>query len=138
MYPNLTTSFSFDHCPSFWQKNKIKIKLLDLREKGYMENIASSAYVAIGIDLFVGISFFVLIWRKSNLKAVYMKSKDELGPWVLFGRCSVGPFRFFTGFGKIRFMLTKIIIGFGMPLIDTISGASNPFLSSNSLIRNYE
>ena len=95
-----------------------------MRDEGYMENIEISAYVAIGIDIFVGISFFVHIWRKSNLKAVYMNTKDEYGPWVLFGRFSVGPYRFFTGFGKIRFILMEIIIGFGMPLIDTISGAS--------------
>ena len=91
-----------------------------MREEGYMKNIETSAYAAIGIDILVGIVSFILIWKKTNLQAIYMKSKDKYGPWFLSGRCwslSVGPIRCFTGFGK-----ATIIIGFGMPLFDTISG----------------
>ena len=86
-----------------------------------MENIKTSAYVAIGLDVFFGITLFILIWKKTNLQAVLMKSKDEYGPWSLCG-CSVGSIRCITGFGKVHFIVMKIIIGFGLPLLDTISG----------------
>ena len=93
-----------------------------------MENIETSAFVAIGIDILVGIVSFILIWQKTNLKTVYMKSADEYGPWSICGRCSVGPIRCFTGFGKLRFIVATVIVGFGMPLLDTISGNFKPFL----------
>ena len=90
-----------------------------------MENIKTSAYVAIGLDAFVGIAFFTLIWKRTNLKAVLMKAKDEYGPWSLCG-CPVGQIRCITGFGKVRFIVMTIIIGFGLPLLDTISGEFKP------------
>ena len=132
-YPNLTTSFSHDQCPPFWRNNKIKIKLLNMTEDGYMENIKTSAYVAIGLDVFLGIAFFTLIWKKTNLQAVFMKAKDEYGPWWMLCGCSlwlcgcrVGPIRCITGFGKVRFIIVTIILGFGLPLLDTISGEFKP------------
>ena len=93
-----------------------------MREEDYMKNIETTAFAAIGIDILVGIVSVILIWRKTNLQAIYMNSKDKYGPWSLFGRCSVGPVRCFTGFGKVRFIVATMIIGFGMPLLDTISG----------------
>ena len=98
-----------------------------------MENIKTSAYVAIGLDAFVGIALFILIWKKTNLQAVLMKAKDEYGPWWMFCECSlwlcgcsVGPIRCITGFGKVRFIIVTIILGFGLPLLDTISGEFKP------------
>ena len=96
-----------------------------MQEEGYVENIKTSAYVAIGLDAFVGIALFILIWKRTNFQAVLMKAKDEYGPWSICG-CPVGQIRCITGFGKVRFIVMTIIIGFGLPLLDTISGEFKP------------
>ena len=69
------------------------------------------------------------------MRVYYNKSEDNLGPWSLpcsgpwplfgpwslFGR-SVGPFKLFPGFGKLKFVCFKIILAFGVPALDTIMG----------------
>ena len=140
-YPNLTSDFDMAKCPEFWRSNKIKINLLNMKDEGYMDNIQISAFVAIGLDLLVGIGSFVIVWRFSEIREVYKNSEDELGPWSfpsfvpwpllgpwsLFG-CSVGPFKPFNGFGRLKFILFKVVLAFGMPLVDTITGKGKLFL----------
>ena len=93
----------------------------------YMKNIQVSSYVGIALDVVVEIVFFIIVWRGRNkyesdgMRGVYRNSKDELGPWLLCGRY-YGPFRPFRGFGKVKFILIKIILGFGLSFADTITG----------------
>ena len=70
-----------------------------------------AAYVAIGLDLLVAIVSFILIWictgtylgSQTGMQVVYRKSKGKLG--------------------KMKFIITKIIIGFGFfSILDTIMG----------------
>ena len=83
-------------------------------DQGYLKNLKISAFIAIGLDLIVGISSGVLVWRYSNMKEVYENSVDKLGPLKL---C--------RGFGRFKFILFDIIVGFGMPLFDTWTGKGN-------------
>ena len=76
-----------------------------------MKNIQVSAYVGIALDICVEIAVIILVWLFSNMKTVSNNCKDELGP-----------FRLFTGFGKIRFVFTRIILGFGLTFADTLTG----------------
>ena len=115
-YPNLTSDFDMAQCPEFWRLHKIKINLLNMKDEGYMDNIQISAYVAIGLDLFVGIGSFLVVWRFSEMRLVYIYSEDKCGPFYLF-----------VGFGKMKFILFKIILAFGMPLVDTIMGKCKLF-----------
>ena len=125
-YPDLDSDFVMADCPEFWHSHKIKINLLNMEDERYMENIQISAYVAIGLDLLVGISSIVIVLCFSKMRFVYGDSSDELGPWSLFG-CSVGPFKPFDGFGKMKFILLKIILAFGLPLSDTVLGMGKLF-----------
>ena len=73
-----------------------------------------AAYVAIGLDLLVGIVAFTLVWKYSDMPWHYLNSEDKL--------CGL---KLFRGFGKMKFIITKIIIGFGFitgSLLDTIMG----------------
>ena len=85
---------------------------MNLKNADYMNNIQVAAYIAIGLDLFVGILWFVITLRSGALKKHYNNSEDTLGPFRI-------PCR---GFGKVKFLVFGIIIGFGTPLTDTISG----------------
>ena len=170
-YPNLTSDFVMAECPEFWRSHKIKINLLNMKDEGYMDNIQISAYVAIGLDLLVGIGSFLVVWRFSAMRRVYKDS--GCGPWSLFG-CNVGrnaimytggpngslrlfsllslrmnglvdehvglpgnyeveenisvrPVGPFKLFGRMKFILFKIILAFGMPLVDTIMGKCKLF-----------
>ena len=99
---------------------------MNSEDQGYLKNLKISAFIAIGLDLIVGISSGVLVWRYSNMKEVYENSVDKLGPLKL---C--------RGFGRFKFILFDIIVGFGMPLIDTCTGKSNhsdPMIWSNFII----
>ena len=120
-YPNVTSDFDMADCPPFWQNRKIEINLLNMKDEDYMDNIQVSAYIAIALDLFVGIGSIIYIWNYSNMPTVFRNCKDEVGPWSKFG-CTIGPFTPFAGFGKFKFFITKILIGFGMPLLDTFLG----------------
>ena len=125
-------------CPEFWRNRSIKINLMNLKDEGYLKNLKISAFIALGFDLIVGIGSAVLVWKYSDMRMLYNKCSDELGPWSLpcsgpwplfgpwslFGR-PVGPFTPWAGFGKFKFLLFTIILGFGMPLIDTCTGKSN-------------
>ena len=71
-YPNLTSDFVIAGCPEFWRSHKIKINLLNMKDEGYMDNIQISAYVAIGLDLLVGIGSFLIVWRFSAMRLVYL------------------------------------------------------------------
>ena len=84
---------------------------MNLKNADYMNNIQVAAYIAIGLDLIIGILSFVLNWCLGDLKYHYNTSEDTLGP-----------FQMFSGFGRSKFLVFTIIIGFGMPLTDTISG----------------
>lgn len=86
-----------------------------------MDNINTSAFIAILIDAFVGIACFILVWKYSNLKKFYEKSEDEIGPWSFAG-FFFGPFIPFIGYGKTVFIFTKIILTFGLPFVDTFLG----------------
>ena len=100
-YPNLTDAFSYDQCSTFWRENKVKIKLVNMGEDGYMENIQASAYVAIAFDVLVGICIFVTVWRQTNMQKIFNDSKDEYGPWTFgYYLIKVGPFKCFSGFGS--------------------------------------
>ena len=110
-YPNLTSDFDMADCPQFWQSRKIEINLLNMKDEGYMDNIRISAFIAIALDLLVGIGSFIIIWRFTNLRTIWSNSEDKLGPLKM---CS--------GFGKFKFFITKIVIGFGMPLVNTALG----------------
>ena len=88
--------------------------------ENYMKNIQVSAYVGIALDVIVEIFMFYHIWQ-GGMRYVYRLSEDEIGPWALFGR-SYGPFKPFAGFGKMKFILTKIIFGVGLSFADTITG----------------
>ena len=76
-------------CPRFWQTRKIEINLLNMKDEEYMDNIQVSAYIAIALDLLVGIGSFIIIWRTTGLPTIWSKCKDEVGPWSLFG-CIIG------------------------------------------------
>ena len=103
-------------CPRFWQTRKIEINLLNMKDEEYMDNIQVSAYIAIALDLLVGIGSFIFIWRTSDLRTIWSKSEDKLGPMKM---C--------RGFGKIKFFITKIFLGFGMPLVNTALGKRKLF-----------
>ena len=93
-------------------------------EEDYMDNIQISAYIAIVLDILVGIGSFLIVWKFSEMRWVFYNRElvnDELGPWSLFG-CTVGPFSPFVGFGKFKFVVLKIILAFGVPALDTIMG----------------
>ena len=104
------------NCPPFWQTQKIQINLLSMKDAEYMDNIKMSAFIAIVMDLLVGIGSFIYIWRYTNLRTIWRKSEDKLGPLKM---C--------RGFGKIKFFITKILFGFGMPLLDTALGKIKVF-----------
>ena len=97
-YPNVTTDFDMADCPPFWQSRKIEINLLNMKDEEYMDNIRMSAFIAIGMDIVVGIGSFIFIWRTTGLR------------WI----CISNPFKF----------ITKILLGFGMPFVDTALGKS--------------
>ena len=100
------------NCPEFWKSQKIKINVMNLTDVESVNINSIAAYVAIGLDLLVGIVAFSLVWRYSGMPDVYRNSKDEI--------CGL---KLFRGFGKMKFIITKIIIGFGfISLLDTIMG----------------
>ena len=101
----------------------------------YMKNIQVSSYVGIALDVVVEIVVFIIVWQ-GGLRWVYKSSKDELGPWLLCGR-SYGPFRPFRGFGKFKFILIKIILGFGLSFADTITGEIRTFYFFHLQFRRY-
>ena len=103
-------------CPPFWQTRKIEINLLNMKDEEYMDNIQLSAYIAIALDLLFGIGLFVVIWRTTSLRTMWSNSEDKLGPLKM---C--------RGFGKFKFFVTKILLGFGMPLVDTALGKRKLF-----------
>ena len=103
-------------CPQFWQTRKIEINLLNMKDEEYMDNIQVSAFIAIALDLLVGIGSFIIIWRTTNLRTMWSNSKDKLGPLKM---C--------RGFGAFKFFITKIVLGFGMPLVDTALGKRKLF-----------
>ena len=108
-------------CPEFWKSTKIQINVLNMGEEDYMDNIQISAYIAVGLDILVGIGGFLIVWKYSKMRVYYIISGDKLGPWTLFG-CTVGPFSPFVGFGKFKFVVLKIILAFGVPALDTLMG----------------
>ena len=181
-YPNLTSDFVMAECPEFWRSHKIKINLLNMKDEDYMDNIQISAYVAIALDLLVGIGSFWIVWRFSKMSLIYKNSGWSLfgctpgrhaivftggpnGTLRLFsllslpmmanglvGRDSglptlpyyseveenisvrpVGPFKLF---GRMKFILFKIILAFGMPLVDTITGKGKLFWKLSKLSHN--
>ena len=75
-------------CPKFWKSTKIQINVLNMGEEDYMDNIEISAYIAVVLDILVGIGSFLIVWRYSDMRKVYNNRElvnDELGPWSLFG-----------------------------------------------------
>ena len=99
-------------CPPFWQNRKIEINLMNMKDgEPSNDNIQMKAFIAIGLDLLVGIGSCIYLWRKTGLRTIWKNSEDKLGP-----------FKMFRGFGKFRFFITKILIGFGMPFVDTALG----------------
>ena len=115
-YPNVTSDFDMANCPPFWQTRKIEINLLNMKDEEYMDNIRMNAFNAIGMDIVVGIGSFIYIWRTTNLRTIWSKSEDKL---CCFTLC--------RGFGKVKFFFTTILLGFGMPLADTVTGKRKLF-----------
>ena len=103
-------------CPQFWQTRKIEINLLNMKDEEYMDNIQVSAFIAIALDLFVGIGSIIFIWRTTGLRTMWRNSEDKLGPLKM---C--------RGFGKLKFFIMKIVLGFGMPLWNTALGKGKLF-----------
>ena len=101
-YPNISSDFDMNECPAFWRNRKVKINLLNMKDEEYMKNIRISAFIAIGMDLLVGIGSFIIIWRYTNLRKM----------WSVSG----------GGFGKLKFFIMKILLAFGMPIVDTVLG----------------
>ena len=59
------------------------------------------------------------------MKEIYNNIETvKLGPWSLCG-CSFGPIKLYSGLRKMKFIVFKIILGFGLALTDTISGKNN-------------
>ena len=109
--------------------NLVRYAVNHPRQDGYMENIQASAYVAIALDILFGIIIFVTTWRQTNMKKIFNESKDEYGPWTFFcKRIKIGSIKCFPGFGKIYFIIFKVILKFGLPMIDTISGKYSYFV----------
>ena len=80
---------------------------MDLKNAGYagfMDNIETAAYIAIGFDITVGVLSFLLNLCCGDLRDHFKNAS---------GCC---------GLRKFKFILFTIIIGFGTPLTDTISG----------------
>ena len=94
------------NCPQFWQTRKIEINLLNMKDEEYMDNIRMTAFIAIGMDIAVGIGSFIYIWRTTGLPTMLSNSR---------------------GFAKFKFLIMKIVLGFGMPLADTASGKRKLF-----------
>ena len=106
IYPNVSSDFDIADCPSFWRNRTVKINLMNLKDGDYPKNLKITAFIAIGLDLFVGICFTVLVLR-------YIPKKEE--------------YQTSSGFGKFRFILTKFILLFAMPLIDTCTSEKKLF-----------
>ena len=96
-----------NECPAFWRNRKVKINLLNMKDEEYMKNIRISAFIAIGMDLLVGIGSFIIIWRYTNLRKM----------WSVSG----------GGFEKLKFFIMKILLAFGMPMVDTVLGKRKLF-----------
>ena len=99
-------------------------------QDGYMENIQASAYVAIVLDILVGIIIFVAVWRKTNMQKIFNESKDEF----FFDLIKIGPIKCFPGFGKIEFIIFQVIPKFGLPMIDTIFGKCLYFIFKKAVL----
>ena len=81
------------NCPEFWQSQKIKINVMNLTDVESVNINSIAAYVAIGLDLLVGILAFTFVWRNSKMPDVYRNSEDKL--------CGL---KLFRGFGKMKFI----------------------------------
>ena len=147
-YPNVSSDFDMSKCPEFWRNRKIKI---NLQHEKYMDDIQLSGNIAIGLDFLVAIGSVIFILNCSTMMTVCENQKDEVGPWSKFGfamgrvRCrevisstpdnkrltqisyTITSFKPFAGFGKVIFFVQKIVIGFGIPLVDTILGKRKLF-----------
>ena len=93
-----TVNKSFDplvDCSDFWLDKKIKINPMNFTSEEYMDNIQTSAYVGMGLN--IAVVMIYLISFRSNIK-------EE------FGCCS-----------KFK-LLMKITYAFFWPVADSISG----------------
>ena len=115
IYPNISSDFDMADCPEFWRNRTIQINLMNLKDGDYPKNIKKSAFIAIGLDLFIVIGFAVRVLL--DLK------KTE----AVIGRDELGPFKVCRGFGKFKLFLTKFIFLFEIPLIDTCTGEKKCF-----------
>ena len=114
-YPPLESNFSpIADCPKFWRDKKIKINVLNITNENYIENIQKLAYIGLGINVLVSIACFIIVWRYSRISIAY---KNTNGPFFELGGRQILP-----GFGKVKFVLVKIILVFGWPLVDSILG----------------
>ena len=90
IYPNISSDFDIADCPEFWRNRTIQINLMNLKDGDYPKNIEKSAFVAIGLDLFIVIGFAVRVLLDLK-KTEAVKGRDELGP-----------FKLCRGFGKFK------------------------------------
>ena len=77
------------NCPTFWRNRTIKINLMNLKD----ENLQTSAFIAIGLDLFVGIGFVLIC-------CCTLINMEE----------------------SFKIILTRVIFVIAIPLIDTCTG----------------
>ena len=56
------------------------IKLLNMTNHHYLDDIKLLAFVGIGIDLFVSIACIIFVWNYSCMPKTYERSEDKLGP----------------------------------------------------------
>ena len=110
-YPPLENFDPQLDCPPFWHRTKVSIKLLNMRSRNYLNDIKLLAFVGIGIDFIVFITCLIFLWYYTCMPKIYEARKDKLGP-----------FKCFKGFGKVKFIVTEIILNFGLHLTDSITG----------------
>ena len=54
-----------------------------MKDEEYMDNIQVSAYIAIALDLLVGIGSFIFIWRTTSLRDMWRNSTFKLCGFTL-------------------------------------------------------
>ena len=82
--------------------------------ENYMKNIQFSSYVGIALDVIVEIVAFYYVWRGHYFYDQYTDQMVYYGMGRVFENKSLC--------GKIKFIIIKIIIGFGLSFADTITG----------------
>ena len=87
--------------------------------ENYMKNIQISAYVGIALDVIVEIVAFYYVWRGPSS---YEYDPYDEYPMMVYDTGMRTVFKNKSQCGKFKFIIIKIIIGFGLSFADTITG----------------